>query len=293
MTPNRTTTAALATAALALGLTACSVSVDPDEMGLEYNAGLFSSTAFDQCVESGNREYYGPGDEVYVYPGGQRTFTFSGGDEAEMSSETVVTADNLEMTSTGVVTFQLNPDCDVFQQMHELVGTKYEAHEDEGWNEMIRDYVGQPLRRALDDASAEFEWQALYSDDDAKREWESRVGELLVEYVTEMGGGAFFISPTYSTEDGDDLGAPQLTLQRPVPPETVREAMTEAHQVAEQIQTAEAREELADAEAEAMQSLVDLLGPEGAVLYEAIKNGDVDVVALSPGAGVSVTGSGD
>jgi hypothetical protein len=37
MNPRRTTTA-LAAATLALGLTACSTSVDPDEMALEYNA---------------------------------------------------------------------------------------------------------------------------------------------------------------------------------------------------------------------------------------------------------------
>ncbi|WP_160051232.1 SPFH domain-containing protein [Nocardiopsis sp. FR26] len=290
MTVRRTTTI-VAAVALALGLTACTTSVEPDELGIEYDAGLFSSTTFDGCVNSGTRVYYGPGDDVVKYPGGQRTFAFNNSEDnpGEMGAETVVTQDGMEMTVSGVATFQLNPDCGTLQQFHEAIGRKYDAHKTEGWERMLKAYVGEPLRRALDDASTEFEWRDLYTSDEAKAEWETRVGELLKVYVAEMGGGDFFIGATYTGGEDEDPGSPTLTLQRPVPPGNVREAMTEAHRIAQEIENTESAAELAEKEAEAIAPLVDLLGADAYVLWEAIKAGDVDVVAISPGAGVGVT----
>lgn len=287
----RRTAAAVATAALAFALTACSVSVDPDEVAVEYNAGAFSSTTFDQCIDSGAREYYGPGDKVYVYPGGQRVFAFHNDEEepAEMAAETVVSKDGMEMTATGNATFQLNPTCDALQSFHELIGKKYEAYTQEGWNEMLVQYFGQPLRRALDDATTEFDGMELYTQDEAKAEWEDRVGVLFKEYVQEMGGGEYFIGPTYTGADEEELGNPQFTLQRPVPRAAIRDAMSEAHSIAQEIENTESAAELAEKEAEAIAPLVDLLGADAYVLWEAIKAGEVDVVAVSPGAGVGVT----
>ncbi|MFE7462312.1 SPFH domain-containing protein [Nocardiopsis terrae] len=289
-TRTRRTTTGLAAATLALGLTACSVSVDPDEQALVYNAGAFSSTEFDECVESGNRVYYGPGDKAYVYPGGQRTFAFNSSedDPGEMKAETVVTKDGMEMTVSGVMTFQLNPDCDTLKSFHELIAKKYDAHRSEGWDKLIRAYVGEPLRRALDDASTEFDWKDLYTSDEEKAAWEMRVGELFKAYTSEMGGAEYFISATYTGAEDEELGSPTLTLQRPVPPKDVRAAMTEAHRIAQEIANTESAAELAEKEAEAIAPLVDLLGGEAYVLWEAIKAGDVDVVAVSPGAGVGV-----
>ncbi|QVJ00374.1 SPFH domain-containing protein [Nocardiopsis eucommiae] len=297
MSTLRRTTTGLAAATLALGLTACSVSVDPDEIAVEYDAGAFSSTTFDRCIDPGTRAYYGPGDQVYVYPGGQRTFAFNDQEDsgAEMGAETVVTSDGMEMTVSGVATFQLNPDCDVLREFHEAVGRKYDAHTDAGWRDLIIAYMGESLRRALDDASAEFEWRDLYTDDETKREWEVRVGELLSGYVTSMSGGNFFVAATYNAGDGDpeeeaDTGSPTLTLQRPVPPKDVRDAMTEAHRIAQEIDNTETAAELAEKEADAIEPLVDLLGGDAYVVWEAIKAGEVDVVVASPGSPVGVGG---
>ncbi|MDA8372489.1 MAG: SPFH domain-containing protein [Nocardiopsaceae bacterium] len=278
---------ALITAALLV--TGCSVSTNPDEAGLEYNAGLFSSTTFDNCVEPGNREYYGPGDEAFVYPAGQRTFPFSGSEDAFYPAATVVSNDDLELTVTGLATFSLNIECDVLQEFHERIGIKYDADTEEGWAKMLREYIGEPLHRALDDATKEYAWRDLYTSGETKAEWEKTVGELTADYIEEQGGGAFFCSPTFTGAEDEKCGAPQLTLQQPTPPEDVRNALTKAQKAIEETRAQEEENKRVDKELEAIEELVDVLGPEGYILYEAIKNGDIDVIPVPSDGSLNIT----
>ncbi|WP_306370145.1 SPFH domain-containing protein [Nocardiopsis sp. CC223A] len=285
------TLAAFAAAAAALALTACSANAGPDRAGLEYDAGAFSSTTFDSCIEPGNRQYHGPGDETYLYPAGQRTFEFSGGDASEMGSATVVSRDDLELTVTGLVTFSLNIECEQLREFHERLGLKYTAYEDAGWVDLLRDYIGQPLNRALDDATKEYAWRDLYTSADAKAEWEQKVGDLTSAYIDEQGGGEFFCSPVY-TGDGDECGTPQLTIQQPTPPEEVRNALTLAQEAVEMTTAQEQENERVDKELEAIEALVEVLGPDGYILYQALKDGKVDFLPIPYGSGVNVTPRG-
>ncbi|WP_435109791.1 SPFH domain-containing protein [Nocardiopsis synnemataformans] len=288
--PTSRRTAAAAAALLALGLTACSVSTQPDEVALEYSAGPFSSTEFDSCIDPGNRDYHGPGDRTFTYPAGQRTLTFSGADDAEMGTATVVSSDDLELKVTGLVTFSLVTDCDVLRQFHEQLGLKYGADETSGWNTLLADYIGAPLNRALDDATKSFTWRELYTSGEKKAEWEGLVAELLYEYIAEQGGGNFFGRPTGPAEDDpEDWGVPQLTLQQPTPPEEVRAALTAAQEAIEQTTAQEAETERVEAELEAIEQLVEVLGPDGYLVYEALKNGEIEVLPLPYGSDVNVT----
>lgn len=281
------TLTALTAAAAALALTACSANAGPDRAGLEYDAGAFSSTTFDSCIDPGNREYHGPGDETYLYPAGQRTFEFSGSDAAEMASSTVVSKDDLELTVTGLVTFSLNIECDQLQEFHERLGLKYTAYEDAGWIDLLRDYIGQPLNRALDDATKEYAWRDLYTSADAKAEWEQKVGDLTAAYIDEQGGGEFFCSPVYTGEE--ECGTPQLTIQQPVPPADVRAALTKAQTAIEETAAQEEENKRVEMELEAIEQLVDVLGPEGYILYEAMRNGDIELMPVPQGGAVNIT----
>ncbi|MFC9085305.1 SPFH domain-containing protein [Nocardiopsis dassonvillei] len=294
MTTTTRRIAAAAAALLTLGLTACSVSTQPDEVALEYDAGAFSSTEFSACHSAGSREYHGPGDKTFTYPAGQRTFTFSGGDGAEMGAATVVSSDDLELRVTGLVTYSLVTDCTTLRQFHEDLGLKYSAYEDAGWNELLRDYIGAPLNRALDDATKDYTWRQLYTSGEAKAEWEQRVSELLGEYIAEQGGGSFFGRPTGAAEDDpEDWGVPQLTLQQPTPPEEVRAALTAAQEAVEQTTAQEAETERVEAELEAIEQLVDVLGPEGYILYQALKDGEIELLPVPYGSNVNVTPEGN
>lgn len=279
-----------AAALLVLGLTACSASTGPDQIGLEYDAGPFSSTTFDNCIGPGQREYYGPGDLVYIYPGGQRTLTFSSAEHAEMSQAVVVSNDDLELTVEGVVTFTLNPTCEVLREWHERIGLKYEADTPEGWVEMLVTYIGQPLNRALDDATKEYSWRDLYTSAEAKAEWEQKVGELLSVYIAEQsGGGDFFCAPNYTGAEDQECGTPQLTIQQPIPPEDVRQALTRAQTAIEETAAQEEENKRVEMELEAIKQLVDVLGPEGYILYEALKDGKIEVVPVPQGGAVNIT----
>ncbi|WP_435113343.1 SPFH domain-containing protein [Nocardiopsis synnemataformans] len=291
MTTPRRYLAALLTLVAAMALAGCSISTGPDQAGMIYNAGPLSSTTFDTCVDPGHREYHGPADQTYSYPAGQRTFTFSGADTADMATATVVSADDLELTVTGLVSFQLNTDCDVLRQFHEQIGLKYQAHSNAGWSAVLRDYIGQPLNRALDDATKSYNWRDLYTSADAKAEWEKEVGTLLATYIAEQGGDAYFISPTYDPTDKDKgkPGEPQLTLQQPTPPEEVRAALTQAQEAVEKTTAQEAENARVEAELEAIEDLVDVLGPEGYILYQALKDGRVDFLPVPSGGDINVT----
>lgn len=282
----RRTTAALALAATTV-LAGCSISTGPDQAGLLYDAGPFSSTTFDTCVDPGQREFHGPADHTYAYPAGQRTFTFSKADTADMGTATVVSSDDLELTVTGLVTFQLNVDCETLRQFHEDLGLKYKAHTDTGWSDLLLDYIGQPLNRALDDATKSYAWRDLYTSADAKAEWEVEVAERLSRYIKEQGGEDFFISPTYKGKGKP--GAPQLTLQQPTPPKEVRDALTAAQEAVEKTTAQEAENARVEAELEAIEDLVDVLGPEGYILYQALKDGKVDFLPVPTGGDLNVT----
>jgi hypothetical protein len=286
---NRPRRTAAAAALLALGLTGCSVSTGPDQVALEYDAGAFSSTTFEACHGPGTREYHGPGDETFVYPAAQRPLEFSKADDAEMGAATVVSKDDLELTVTGLVTFSLNIDCDRLQEFHERLAIKYDATTEAGWVKLIRDYIGQPLNRALDDASKEYAWRDLYTSAETKAEWETKVGDLTAAYIAEQGGGDFFCSPTFTGAEDQECGTPQLTIQQPTPPEKVREALTLAQEAVEKTTAQEAENERVDKELEAIEALVDVLGPEGYILYQALKDGKVDFLPIPQGSGVNVT----
>nr|BFE87927.1 hypothetical protein GCM10020093_105280 [Planobispora longispora] len=115
-------------------LSACSrVSTQPDEIILHYAGGVFEPIEFERCVNpSSGATLLGPGDTAYSYPFGQRTFDFSGAEDAESKPLTVVSKDNVEMKVSGVATFTLNTECKTLQQFHEKIGLKFRAYYEEG-----------------------------------------------------------------------------------------------------------------------------------------------------------------
>ncbi|MEV6279805.1 SPFH domain-containing protein [Nocardia sp. NPDC051832] len=272
-----------------LAAAGCSTAPNPDEAGLEYDAGPFSATTFSNCIAPGNREYRGPGDQFFLYPAGQRTFEFAEGKDAEIPEATVVSKDDLELRVTGLVTFSLNTDCETLRQFHERIGIKYQAHDSDGWVQMLREYIGHPLNRAIDDATKAYNWRDLYTSAETKGAWEKAVGQLTAKYIAEQGGEAFFCSPVFVPGSGGDCGDPQLTIQQPVPPEPVRAALTDTQRAIEATRAQQEENIRVTTELEAIRRLVEVLGPNGYVLYQAIKDGKVQVVPVPNGVDVNIS----
>lgn len=273
----------------ALALAGCStVSTNPDQAGLHYSGGSFSSTKFSNCVESGSRAWDGPGDKHYVYPAGQRTFAFGEGDNQD-SAPLSVAAGNVQLTAYGVARFELDTDCKVLQQFHEKIGGKFGVSTDGGdyndvaWRKLIGTYVLQPLQRAMADAAADPDvaggadqaWVALYNDPAAKARWEKRVGELLPEYVKQVSGGDYFRNFS-------------VTLQKPGLPEALQQSLQKLEQAIRDQQTQVETNKTLELERQGIQGLVDQLGPEGFNVYTALKDGKVTVMPIPQGSSVIV-----
>ncbi|MEV0198767.1 SPFH domain-containing protein [Nonomuraea sp. NPDC050691] len=275
-------TTAVASLAATLLLAGCSVTIpEPDQKGIVYDAGTFSDTTFQNCVDPGVRDVSGWGDKGYVYPAGQRTFEFAADPNdpdgvktkpgAESGPLTMWTKDPLEMRVSGVVTFSLTGDCKTLQRFHEQIGLKYEAYTDEGWRKLLSVYVGQPLDRALDAASKEFAWRDLtYVNPQAKQQWEAKVAEYMSQFLSEQGGTAFF--ERFS-----------VTLQQPQPPLKVREAMAAVQQAQEENTAQKAKNAKARTELEAIKELKDVLGAQGAVMWQAVKDGRIQIIVTDTG----------
>lgn len=236
-------------------LTGCSsMSTGPDQSGLQYGSGPIEATEFATCVAPGNREYGGIFDTFYAYPSGTRTFTFD--DPGDRAVIDVADKDGQPLTVAGILTFSLNTDCEVLQRFHERIGLKYGASEDgvKEWSELLNDYLGQPLRSAMRDAAAGYSWRDLYSDASKRTDWEEDVKELLPEYVKDLAQGDYFTGFT-------------LVVQTPQPGGGLLRQIEEQNTQAERLNTIEAQKAAQQAEIEQIRQLVDLLGPEGYVLY--------------------------
>jgi hypothetical protein len=275
------------------GLVGCtSINTQPDQAGLTYNAGPLSNTAFDSCVGPSTRNWDGPGDEHYTYPFGQRTYDFSGGEGSDSEPISVVTKDNVTMSVSGVATFALNTECETLRQFHERIGIKFQAWMEDGqtstgWINMLNVYLKQPLEKAMDAVSKKYGYKELYSDPAVKEVWEDEVGKLASQFIRDQSGANFFCRPSY--EGAGPCGNPVVTLQSPVPPENIRAALTAEQEAVAQNNAQKQRNATVRTQLESIRELVEVLGPEGYVLYKAIEDGKVSVVPVPNGSGINIT----
>lgn len=271
--------AALPVAAVVL---AGCAATEPDQAGLQYGAGPIEATKFAACVEPGQREQLGIFDNFYAYPAGTRTYTFD--DPGDRAVVDVADKDGQPLTVAGILTFSLTGDCEALQKFHERIGLKYGASEKgvAQWGDLLDDYLGQPLRSAMRDAAADYTWRELYSDAAKRTEWENAVKELLPEYVADLAQGAYFTGFT-------------LLVQTPQPGGGLLRQIEEQNTQAERLNTIEAQKTAQAAEIEQMRQLVELLGPDGYVLYRNQLNceqgaeGCIPFLPIPQGASINVT----
>jgi hypothetical protein len=284
MTPRKIAAAAL----LAVAVTGCSITTDTNEVGLDYDYDSWSGEkTLEGCVTPGTRAWQDINDPGTVYPADQRSFEFQADPKnpsapapgAESAAITVVSKDNLEMSVAGVATFYLNQDCKALQQFHEKVGQKFAADTDEGWTRLLGVYIKQPLDRAMDAAAKKYDWKQLFADPAVKQAWETEVATLAQQFIKEQAGADFFAQFRF-------------TLQQPQPPQNVRNALAAAQEAVEQNAAQKNKNEQIKTEIQSIKELVDVLGPNGYVLYQAIKDGKVTIVPVPAGSAVNVTPKG-
>lgn len=218
------------------------ISTGPDQVALHYKDGPFSSRKFADCIAPSTRVWDGPGDKHFAYPSSQTNFVF--GEDGDGSAITFVTKDGIEMTVDGVANLLLNTDCKALQAFHDLIGNRYRAYmvdgeRSDGWRQMLSVYIARPLQTAIDRAGQKYTYTELYVDPASKAKWEADVVAALPELVNRQTDGdvAFF----------DNFA---ITLQKPEPPQAVKDALIEQ-------QSAVARAKAAEAEAAAKQKAAE------------------------------------
>lgn len=261
-----------AIAAVAILATACSsVSTEPDEAGLVYDAGALSSTTFQECVKPGNLTWNGPGDQGFRYPAGQRTFDFSDDLGAESKPLTVVSKDQLTLNTT----------CDALRKFHEQIGLKYKAdidRDDNGasWAQLLRFYLGKALDQAMDTEARKHEWLQLATDPATKAQWQDAVEAQFKANVATLAGGDYFQGLTLQTN-------------QPQPPASVQKALEDTQKAIQENRAQKEKNEQVTTELQSIKELVGVLGPQGYVLYQALKDGRVTIVPVPTGSAVNIT----
>lgn len=266
------------------------MSTGPDQVGLHYKGGAFSSKRFADCISPSNRVFDGPGDLHFAYPASQTNYVFDAGG-GDGTSITFVTKDGIEMSVEGVANFLLNTSCEpieigsttyaggALQRFHELIGNRYNAYmtddgqRSEGWSRMLSVYIARPLDTAIDRAGQKYTYTELYTDPNKKASWEQDVLTQLPDLVNRQTDG--------DTEFFQNFA---VTLQKPEPPQAIKDALVTQQEAVARAKAAEAeaaaREAAAlaqvrveRAEAAKIEERVKVLGREGYLRQYAIDKG--------------------
>lgn len=264
--------------ASALFLTGCStIDNAPDTQALNYNHNLASAPEFAACYGPSEHAFKAITDDNYSYPAGQRVYAFQpeGGDGAIFN---VTTKDGVTLGVEGAVRFALTSDCDTLREFHEKVGLRMKAYDDEGWVEFLRVYLRAPINRALTDATQGKSWADIYGNPGAKAEWEKEVARILPSYVAQTIGG------DYITDF-------KVTLQKPVLPADLEKALLDTQTAVQQNKAQAERNAQITTELDSIRELTAVLGTDGYLVYQAIKDGRIQVMPVPDGSGIVVNGA--
>jgi hypothetical protein len=279
--------------ALLAAVTGCSIAnPNSSEVALQYGGGPFDSRKFVECETQ--RDVSDVADDHYYYPTGQRDFTFSNGEGADSAVLTSTTKDFQEISVSGTVKFALNTSCAPFkdstgkewpgghlQMFHELIASKYGAAptdggEDmkEGWDRLLRAYLGASVDRAADNEALKYGWQELYSNPESKAQWEKDVLAQIPVILKTLTAGEDFFSVS------------GIVLQKPGISPALQSGLTDK-------QAAELRNQAAEVDKQAAVNFPG--GLTGYQAYqqqqavnEAIKSGKVQVIPIPQGSPVIV-----
>ena len=250
-------------------------STGPDQVALHYKGGSFTSKRFSDCIAPSNRVFDGPGDSHFAYPSSQTNFVFDADPGSDGSQITFVTRDGIEMAVEGVTNFLLNTACEAstigetrfeggtLQRFHELIGNRYQAYMTEdgqrsdGWRQMLNVYIARPLDTAIDRAGQNYTYTELYTDPTKKAAWEQDVLEQLPGLVNRQTDGdtEFFLNFA-------------ITLQKPEPPQAIKDALVKQQEAVARAKAAEAE---AAARESAAQAQIAVEKAEAAKINERIK----------------------
>jgi regulator of protease activity HflC (stomatin/prohibitin superfamily) len=266
---------------LALVLGACA-EVGATDVGLKYGQGPIEGEHFEEIVEPGSGQKWVWNDEIKTLPITQREYTFcaavrqdAGANGCDAPPIRVTARGGAEIDISGGVTFELasgNPD--TVKQFYEDVCRKFGCDdEDDGWAEMLRVNMRNPLEDSLQEAARRYSVDALYAGvpgegediDDAEAQSTltkvtTDIEKGLRETINAFMGGQFFCGPGYERSDPDNCPDFEFVITEVTPvSETVKQAFDANVASRQAVIDARNRAEAARVEAEGVQEAQEAL----------------------------------
>lgn len=209
-------------AVLALALGACA-GTNATEVGLKYGDGPIEGEHFEKIIEPGSGQRWVWNDKIVTLPTTQRDYTFcaevrADNDEPGCDAPPIrVTAlGGAELEFSGGLTFELaTGDPETVKQFYEDVCRKFGCDDEgDGWAEMLRVNVRNPIEDSLQESVRGYSVDALYAgvpgegDDLNEDEALSTLTQVtndikksLKDTINTYTGGEFFCGPSYERSD--------------------------------------------------------------------------------------------
>ncbi|HEV2927243.1 MAG TPA: hypothetical protein VGW74_01010, partial [Propionibacteriaceae bacterium] len=217
--------AALGTAGLmlAVGVSACSITPQPDQITLHYKGGPINGNKFDRVIDPGGQEYnWTVADTDVVLPTSLRTWNIAADDGADQTEPIVVpTSDGVLVNVWMQANFVLNTNYEdidgykggTIRKFWEEIGRRYGADTEEGWDDMMLVTVVPALEKAATDTIRAYAADPLvYNTDGIYVEVQESIGDRFLENLKRLSGGDFFCGPTFVRGSGG-CPAPELILR--------------------------------------------------------------------------------
>jgi hypothetical protein len=194
---------------LVLGLTACTSTTDPDQVGLYYAQGSLDGNQFDHCTKSGQTDDYEWNNSIIYLPTSARTWTISPDPSADSNEAVVVSAKPEEGQPSGVqvkvwsqTKFKLNTYCDdsggQIKPFWENTGRRYGADTEEGWRKMLLDNLVPALQKITRDAIRLYTADQLVGNlDGVQTTAQAAISTQLATELNRLAGGNYFCGPSF------------------------------------------------------------------------------------------------
>ena len=195
-----TTASGITPRASALSMTGCSVAANSDEIYVHKGGGIVEAPDPKGCVSAATRELEKPGDSYFAYPANQRTYDFTGSQDADGAPFSVVSKDGQTLAVRGTLAFSLNTDCNILQRFHDKIGNRYGAYMEggktgDGWKKVLNLYMRPALDSTLDRVAKQYGWNELRSNPAIKAELDKAVNESVRTLINQQfeGNDEFFV----------------------------------------------------------------------------------------------------
>lgn len=265
-----------------------------NEVCVVYSGGTFEDKRFVKIMDPGQtKENIGWGSEQYCYRNDQRSYIAAAKEGADTWPVEVVgggsgdSGSNVRLVVDYQLYFKLNLEPKMLRKFHENIGVKTQGWTEDGWNAMLRDYFEPQIERSLEAAALQYGWDKLYSDEATRRAFQADTVQRLKGAIKEVVGDDYFCGPDYVVggECGDftfTVGKPQLANQDLI-------AAIESEETAKrQTQAQSEKNATAQSKLEIDRELIEMYGPQGALIAKAIESGKVTFYVLPDGSTVPV-----